>query len=82
MGDGRCGYVVSMPVKLAFSPNWFPCSKAAEADQLGLSFIPEPEGEGSEAGEQRDGRQGLKERLRHSEGQQGAGKSEVDCEST
>ena len=39
-------------------------SKRAESNQPVPLLIPEPEGEGFEAGEQRDGRHGLKQRLR------------------
>ena len=39
-------------------------SKRAESNQPVPLLIPEPEGEGFEAGEQRDGRHGLKLRLR------------------
>jgi hypothetical protein len=36
----------------------------AETNQRGPLLIPEPKGEGFEAGEQRDGRHGLKQRIR------------------
>jgi len=39
-------------------------SKRAESNPPVPLLIPEPEGEGFEAGEQRDGRHGLKQRLR------------------
>jgi hypothetical protein len=40
-------------------------SKRAESNQPVPLLIPEPEGEGFEAGDQCDGRHGLKLRLRH-----------------
>ena len=39
-------------------------SKMAETNQPVPLLIPDPEGDGFEAGEQRDGRHGLKQRLR------------------